>query len=187
MDRFVSRPLRRRRLHPHRGWVTWLWSHPTCRSKESSTRSVSACVLRDDGSDTTTCVVFSPCSSALRSADPGSVLRSCASLCRPLHGSVWTRPFACGLDAQPLFGRVACRAGRSPADILSGRVAGPPTSHGRAGHRTVGSAEKSLARLRYGWNARSGAATGAPSDAGSTCSPEALAPPLRAWLHRAPG
>jgi hypothetical protein len=48
MDRSVSRPLRKRRVQPHRGWVKWLWSHPTYRSKEASTRSVSACVLRYD-------------------------------------------------------------------------------------------------------------------------------------------
>ncbi len=58
MDRSVSRPLRKRRLHPHRGWVKWLWSHPTCRSKESSTRSVSACVLHDDASGETSVLDF---------------------------------------------------------------------------------------------------------------------------------
>ncbi len=42
---------------------------------------------------------------------------------------VRARQLACSLDAQPLFSRVARRAGGSSADALSGRSAGTPPFH----------------------------------------------------------
>ncbi|HEU5381666.1 MAG TPA: hypothetical protein VFV38_40115 [Ktedonobacteraceae bacterium] len=62
-----------------------------------------------------------------------------------ITGLVWTRPLACGLDAQSLFSRAARGTGRSPAHALSGGSPGTPPFHGRAGRRTVGSAGEPLA------------------------------------------
>jgi hypothetical protein len=116
-------------------------------------------------------------------ADAGSVLRGRAFLCGSFHGLVRTHQLACGLDPQPLFSRAARRTGGSPARALSGRSAGPPSLHRRAGRRIVGSAGNPLAGLRCRWDTGSSPSTGVTADAGSARSTATFASPLCPWLH----